>query len=239
LLEVLSNNHHHGLPLKFFEASHVYFPDRFGELPKEKMRLGLVISNGKDAQDLFNQVKGDIENTLEEVGIRNIAWQRPKNTSEVYKEGGVADLIIGSQILGQLGLISLPILSFFELSSPVVAAELDLATITSLATDLASYQPPPKYPAVVEDLSLLVPMEFEVGRILEVLRDIKVEGVGLSAKIKEVYTGEGVEEGKKSVMLELTYQPLKDNLDAEAAASIREFIITALERNSPIFIRRA
>jgi phenylalanyl-tRNA synthetase beta chain len=95
----------------------------------------------------------------------------------------------------------------------------------------------PRFPAVIEDLSIIVPEEM---RAAEVVRIIHQAGGGLlrAARLFDVYRGEQVGAGKKSLAYSLTYQAEDRTLTDKDVEKVRAQIIRALEGQHGAIVRR-
>jgi phenylalanyl-tRNA synthetase beta chain len=207
-------------PCKLFELERIYLPQKGGELPKENFRLAGLVSN-QQFNNLtiqpFYFIKGIVEGLLKELGIKDVTFQpdlqNPSTTSVIRLRGGQ-----GRQI-GTIGWAEKSALFF----------DLNFDTIVELATDQKTYTPIPEYPPIIEDLSIILPPKTFIA---DVISEIKKQ----SKLIKEVEVADIYPE-KGSVTLRLTYQHAKKTLTDTKIATIRQKIITGLEKNLKVKIR--
>jgi phenylalanyl-tRNA synthetase beta chain len=105
--------------------------------------------------------------------------------------------------------------------------ELDLATLVELAPERVEYEDVITFPALLQDLAVAVPEEVEAGLLVAAVRE--AAGPELrDARVFDVYRGEQVGEGRKSVALHLAFQSPERTLSDDDAAALRARIVAAL-----------
>ena len=107
------------------------------------------------------------------------------------------------------------------------AFELDLATLVEAAPERVEYEDVITFPALRQDLAVAVPEEVEAGALVAAAKE--AAGPELrDVRIFDVYRGEQVGEGRKSVALHLSFQSPERTLSDDDAAASRERIVAAL-----------
>ncbi len=190
-----------------FEIARVYLPS--GEqLPEERWRLGAIVQGG------YAAAKGVAE-TLYDALHADLAVRRV--THPLLHPGKAAETDAG--ILGELH----PTL----LEGEWGALELDLTTLFAAAPDAVEYEDVLTYPAVRQDIAVAVEEDVEVGALVAAAREA---GAPLLREVRvfDVYRGEQVGEGRKSVALHLAFQSPERTLTDEEAAELRETIVARL-----------
>jgi phenylalanyl-tRNA synthetase beta chain len=105
--------------------------------------------------------------------------------------------------------------------------ELSLDPLFAEVPERIEYEDVVTYPALRQDLAIAVPEDVEVGALVEASRD--AAGPELrEARVFDVYRGEQVGEGRKSVALHLVFQSPERTLSDDDAAALRERIVAAL-----------
>ncbi len=92
-----------------------------------------------------------------------------------------------------------------ELTEPCALCELDITELIAYVLPRQSIEPPPRFPAVRRDLALVIDREFPVGSVVRTVAQVEsplLEDVELF----DVYEGEPIATGKKSVALALNYR---------------------------------
>ena len=230
--------------LALFEIGPVFEPrsgagsnDPEQALPDEPGKLALVITGARHAtawdvkestvMDFFD-MKGRVELLL--AGLRcldvtyvpteSVSWLHPGKSAEVLVKGGH---------VGVFGELHPLVKERFELDdAPVLVAEFDLK---ALADATSSYQitPVADFPPVYEDIAVIVDESIPAARVEALIRQTGGKGI-TDVRLFDLYRGEQIGAGKKSLAYSLTYQsPEKTLTDAEAAA-IRNKIVRRLEQ---------
>ncbi|BDG07452.1 phenylalanine--tRNA ligase subunit beta [Anaeromyxobacter paludicola] len=218
--------------VRLYEAARVYAPHPEGAAPAdgpdgapahEAWRLAAVLagrrsplgwSAGSEAADFYD-LKAAVEGLLEALGVARAgfrsggpSWLHPRSAATV---------LAGGRELGHLGELHPRVSEAFELPRGVLAFELDLAALASLARIVPGYRPVPRFPAVLRDLAVVVAEEVPAG---EVLRCVRAEPLVEEVTLFDVYRGAPLAAGKKNLAMALRYRlPERTLTDAEADAA--------------------
>lgn len=234
LLEVLSHNdNHHTHGVSLYEMAKVYLPSDDAEaLPEEKFKVMIGFYGEGD----FYRMKGVVESVLAESGIKDAVYSAcPDDPS--YHPGRCA--VVSSadgRAIGVFGEIHPSVQKTYGIGSPVYAAELDLNTLFALSNFDTHYTPLPKYPATTRDFAFVVSDEIEVGAIENVMKKAGGKTVE-SVKLFDVYRGEQVPEGMKSLAFNVSMRSPDHTLTDEEADKVTKKILTLLERELGITLR--
>jgi phenylalanyl-tRNA synthetase beta chain len=190
-----------------FEIARVYLPS--GErLPDEHWRVAGVMQGG------YETVKGVVEALYGALGVELRVERR---SHDLLHPGKAAAAEAGW--VGELH----PTL----LEGIWGAFELDLATLFDAAPDVIVYEDVLTYPAALQDLAVAVDEEVEVGALVDAAREAAGE-ILREARVFDVYRGEQIGEGRKSVAIHLTFQSPERTLTEEEASDVRDWIVAAL-----------
>ncbi|HUI09770.1 MAG TPA: phenylalanine--tRNA ligase subunit beta [Bacteroidota bacterium] len=230
LLEVVARNQNAGNPdLRLFEIGRVFSVDETGTphavenfLEREMVCLVLTGSSApvhwsspKREADLFD-IKGDIEFLLAKFALdksRFISY----STSNGLTERPLAIEIQGSNA-GYLGPVRGDVLAEFRIERPVFAAELDIAVLGTSAPRV--YVPLPRFPRVRRDVAFTVDAGIPAEDLERTLRDSASELLR-SVDVFDVYEGEQLPGGKKSIAFTLEFMSLEKTLtDAEIETEV-------------------
>ncbi len=221
--------------LAFFEIGPVFEP-KGSELPDELPRLALAMTglreqaswDDKPTTDYdFFDLKGRIEELLAGLQLGRASFS-PAGSSPHLHPGKSAEVRIREQLVGTLGELHPMVKEHYEFGpAPVLVAEFDLALLRSLKPR-AKVAPVPEYPAVLEDIALILEQDVPASRVEDLIREAGGDAI-TNVRLFDIYRGEQVGQGKKSLAYRLTYQaPDRTMTDAEAAA-IRNRIVKRLE----------
>ena len=223
-------------PFRFFEAGRVFLP-RAGDLPEEAETVAAVMAgirgeeswmdtisnNGMD----FYDAKGMVEWLLGRLGIEGITWELAQHA--VYQEGRCASMKTGSKVLGYVGEIHPSIVEKFDLDAGAVAGfELSLgALLGALPESDRRFSSLPRFPAATRDLALVVLVDVPAGRVTElILRNRLVH----SAQLFDIYSGENVSAGTKSLAFHVQFQAPDRTLTNEEVGRSLDGLLRTLER---------
>lgn len=210
LLATLARNQRHqegGMSL--FEVSRTYIP-REGDLPEEReMLVGIASGPRQEASWLtdggetgFFDVKGVIEALFASLGVE-VAFE-PFDDDPTLQTDRTARIVAGGAPLGVLGEVRPNIAETFDLlPHPIILFEMELAPIIPLLGSVGRYQPLPRFPSVLRDLALVVDEAIPASRVEEILRS---SSLAVSATLFDVYQGEQVPPGKKSLAFRVAYR---------------------------------
>jgi phenylalanyl-tRNA synthetase beta chain len=190
-----------------FEIARTYHPS--GEqLPTERWRVAGVVAGG------YEVVKGVLETLYESLGLE---LRVARATHPLLHPGKAASATAGW--LGELH----PTL----LEGTWGAFELDLDELFADVPERIVYEDVITYPATLQDIAVAVDEDVEVGALLDAARE--TAGALLrEARVFDVYRGDQVGEGRKSVAMHLAFQSPERTLTEEEATSARERIVAAL-----------
>jgi phenylalanyl-tRNA synthetase beta chain len=245
LLDVIRSNIYHHEHVALFELNKVYLASEDGPLPDEPRRLTIVMSGprepeswkGGDQQPLdFYDLKGVLETLLDGLHISGAHYEPIQHPT--FYPGRTARLSVNDKTIGILGEIHPLVREGFDLpDQPVLAAELDLDVLLAQVPTGMHVTDVPRFPAITEDLAVIVddqtPAELVQASIL-------AAGGGTvlhSVKLFDVFKGEQIGIGKKSLAYRLTYQADRTLTDAEVA-KVREVIVKRLRDTVGAVLRR-
>jgi phenylalanyl-tRNA synthetase beta chain len=207
LVEVAQRNVELGVEgVAVFEVARVYLPD--GDLPDERVRVAAV------AEGDFAHGKGAVEALYAALKIEP-SFVRAQDA--LFHPGKCARTSAG--LLGELH----PRL----LDGAWCGFELELATLAAEGTGAVRYQDVISFPAVRQDIAVVVPEEVEAGSIVAAAHEAAGEELR-EARVFDVYRGDPVPTGKKSVAFSVVFQSTERTLTEEDAARLRAAIVQAL-----------
>ncbi|MCT4613067.1 MAG: phenylalanine--tRNA ligase subunit beta [Clostridia bacterium] len=229
MLTVLSKNYNQrNKNVRMFEVAKVYNPVcedvKCSELPNEDKHLSIGAYGDMDYYDL----KGTIETLLE--GL-NIKYDFEAKTSIDYMHPGrTAAIISRNQEIGHIGEVHPLVLDNYDIKEKVYYAELNLDKLIDFKVKKFKLKPLPKYPAMNRDLAFLVKDEILVGDIEKIIRRNN-PGFMEEYSLFDIYKGEQIEEGKKSVAYNFVFRSADRTLTDEEVNKAMDKIITELKAN--------
>ncbi|MDA8390497.1 MAG: phenylalanine--tRNA ligase subunit beta [Gammaproteobacteria bacterium] len=213
--------------LRLFELARCYEPHG-GEVREVTRLAGLILgprhpecwANPRAAVDFFD-IKGDIEALCQILGLDLTLVARPQPH---LQSGQSAVLVVGEQVVGTLGGLHPRERARLGFDEPVYVFEL-----TPLMRPMVvQVTEPPRFPAIRRDLALVVRAQVAAGDILKTTRE--AAGPLLRELVLfDVYQGEGLDFGKKSLALGLTLQDFSRTLTDEVVDDVMARTLSALE----------
>jgi phenylalanyl-tRNA synthetase beta chain len=234
MLETMSYNRRLSDQLMFFEIGRVYFPSRAEELPTEGRRLGITLTGtvesvwwmGPDPVWMgFFHVKGIVDRLLERLGLSHSGCD--SSAFGPLHPGKSAVLHINGIEVGFLGELHPEVQRRFDLlDRPVGVAELNLEVLFKNRR-VHPYRAISPFPPAKEDLAVVLEDDIPADRIvqlaLEAGRPLVKEAV-----IFDIWKGEKIPAGRKSIAFSLTYQAEDHVLRADEMKQTRERIVKRL-----------
>ncbi len=237
LLETAAANLHFRNRVAIFEVDEVFIPRPDQELPDEPRRLSLLMAGVRDDRhwlsvpgpnlDFFD-LKGVVEALLERLHILDAVYEPADHPT--FQPGRTARLRVGDVEIGFLGELHPAVRATFDLPQMrVAAAELDLEALLAQVPPTWLAQPISPYPAVLQDLAVVVDETVPAAAVHKII----VEAGGFllkEAKLFDLYRGEPVPVGKKSLAYALTFQAPDKTLSDEIVAHQVVRIVARLRR---------
>jgi phenylalanyl-tRNA synthetase beta chain len=219
--------------LRLFEAGNAYGKS-YDEGHYQEPRLGMILQgrrlpsgwSGGPAPADFYDLKGTVEALLSHVGA-GPAHMVPTRARPFLSEGKAADILLHGETIGWLGAVRPELLSEYELPGPVFYSEIRIQAALTAWPAAGSYRPLTKFPPVFRDVACVFPAAIPVGDVLSMVREVSPEVEG--ATVFDVYTGEKIGEGKKSVAIRVKLQPFDRTLTDSEVHSIHTKIVDLLE----------
>ena len=230
MLENLARNYNNRAPeAALFELATEYIPQGDDVLPLERKKLlAGAFGQGRD----YYTLKGAVEALLSSLCIAD--WEfEVKADHPSYHPGRTALLTAGGEPLGIVGEIHPKVLENYGIDVKVCVADLDLCSLMRHAAPERSYKPMPRFPAVTRDLALVCDKALPVIRLQKAIQ----RGGGKlleEVSLFDVYEGEHVAPGKKSVAYSLTLRaPDRTLTDEECAAALKK-VMRELEKEGAV-----
>lgn len=155
-----------------------------------------------------------------------------------FHPGKCARVQVGEEYLGVIGEIHPLVRENYRLpDTPVVMGELELDILVEHFSRLYEVEPLPSQPPVLEDLAIVVDERVPASGIADVIRETAGELLA-DLQLFDVYQGDQVGEGKKSLAYNLVYQHPRKTLTDKEVAAIRERIIKNLDKEFSAYLRR-
>lgn len=221
--------------LWLFETANVYEPKALPltEVPHERpMACGIMM--GKVTEAAWNQaqrdtdfydVKGVVDGLLAKLGLTQYNIQP---SSESYYHPGVsAHYTVNGVTIANYGELHPQVVKNFDLSGKVYMFEIDLEAVLSITVPPFRYQSFSKFPGTSRDLAIVAPVSVTSGDIVALIKEHGGEYLE-SVSIFDVYEGEHIEAGYRSLAYNLQFRSMEGTLNDEDIDGAIQAIIDAL-----------
>jgi len=214
--------------VRLFETGLCFLP---GDPIKQEARLGLVMMGPRAPENWANEgtktdffdMKGEVEQLLHVAA--DTAVFRPCTWPGLH-DGQTAEIVIGGQIVGILGAIHPVTAEAMDLPPATYVAELQLSAVT--ASCLPAYVEISRFPETRRDIAVVLNAETPAAAVEDVVR--QAAGPALAdLRIFDVYAGQGIEPGHKSLALGLTFRDQSRTLDDFEITSVMTQVIDSLQ----------
>ena len=224
LTSLATNYNRRNKDVRLYEMGNVYLPHALPltELPDEKMKLTLGMYGDGD----FFTMKGVLEELFEKLNFGKDVDFVPTQEYPYLHPGRQANIMKGKLMIGFLGQVHPEAAENFDMKADCYVAVLDMDTVVMLTRDDVKYAGLAKFPGSGRDLALVADKAVLAGDIEKVLR--KAGGNILeSVTLFDVYEGEQLGEGKKSLAYSLKFRAADRTLaDAEVNEKIDKMLKT-------------
>ena len=175
----------------------------------------------------FYDIKGIVEGVLEVCGISNYTLQ--KTDAPTFHPGRNAAVLFGRRQIGIFGEAHPEVLENYDLPYKAYLFELDMEALTDTAIFAKRFEPISVYPKVERDLAIVVDKETLSDMPTELIYKTGGEWVE-SVRLFDVYEGEQVPEGKKSLAYAITYLSASETLTDKAVNALHDKIVKRLNQ---------
>jgi phenylalanyl-tRNA synthetase beta chain len=216
VLDLAAANLRHEQVVRMFEIGPVYLPQPGEKLPREPAHLALVLSGPRRSEFWADADKGqapmldffDLKGVLEALAADMHLPQVSYCAASVsyLHPGKSAEWLIGGKAVGSLGELHPKVAEAYNLGGrPVLVSEFDLEAILDAVPARYTYVPVPRFPAALRDIAVIVEESITAERILG---EVRTAGGALLRDVRlfDVYRGESIPPGTKSLAYALSYQ---------------------------------
>ena len=226
MLDILARNYsYRSRDVRLYEIGRVYLPGGPDGLANEPRMLTLgAYGEGYD----FFTMKGAVESILRDLRVAGAAFRACQDDPS-YHPGRCAGVYAGEKLLGVMGQIHPAVAANYGVDCELYCAELSFEALLEAQGPGAEYHPLPRFPAVSRDIAVVCREEVTVGELEACIR--KAGGRLLrDVVLFDIYRGQGVAEGSKSVAFSMTLRADDRSITAAEADGEVKDILTALEQ---------
>ena len=225
LTSLATNYNRRNKNVRLYELGNIYLPKQvpLTELPEERMQFTLGMYGEGD----FFTMKGVVEEFLEKVGIREKVFYNPAAGKEFLHPGRQAAIEYKGKVLGYLGEVHPQVRDNYDIGERAYIAVLDMPEILPYTTFDRKYSGIAKYPSVTRDISMVMPKTILVGQIEDIIEK-KAGKILESYSLFDIYEGNQIKEGCKSVAYSITFRAPDRTLEDKDVTEAMNKILKAL-----------
>ncbi len=213
--------------------------------PKENRSVAIAITGRRalsfwsggerDAKFDAYDLKGLVEDLLEQFGLRGIAFGKRAESTALFLES--AAVTLGGKLpLGELGQLLPALAKKYDLRDAVFLAEFNLDLLLSKRNPAKSFKSLPQFPSSRRDVAMLVPEATTHEAVLQTVKQSKPANLE-SVELFDVFRGQGVPEGRKSLAYAFTYRAADKTLTDADVNSAHEKVLASLQQQLSAVMR--
>lgn len=226
LTSLSTNFNRRNKDVRLYELGNIYLPKSLPvtELPDERMQFTLGMYGEGD----FFTMKGVVEEFLEAVGMKKVCAYDPNAGKTFLHPGRQANIVYDNVTVGYLGEVHPMVCAAYSMKTRVYIAVLDMPSIVPMTSFDRKYTGIAKYPAVARDISMVVPKDVLAGDIEKMIRQ-RGGKILESIRLFDIYEGDQIQEGYKSLAYSLTFRDMTKTLNEEDVNAAMKKILNGLE----------
>lgn len=234
LLEAARYNLNRRIPdVHLFEMGRVFVPEREGELPREPLFLGCLVTGrwtpkewGREPEEAdFFVLKGVLEVLVRALHVEE--WSLRRSECPFLHPSQCSEVLLGERVAGYLGTLHPRVLEALDIKGGVEVMELDVSALLEAACMVPPYRDIPRFPSVQVDLAVVVREEVDAAEVERVIRDAGGELLR-EVRLFDLYRGEQLGEEEKSLAYSLVFYALDRTLRDEEVRRGVDKIVEAL-----------
>ncbi len=232
MIHAMGRNQKRGnLEGKIFEIGNKFIPDKLPltDYPDERETLCIGVFGKNES---FFTLKGLTETVAE---CLNISFTYEKTSKTFLHPYQAAAVFCEGREIGYLGRITYEIMNAESMRYPAYVCEIDLETLSEFYGKAPVFKPLPRFACENRDLALIMDKDITCGQVMEVISDACSYVTDI--KLFDVYEGEQVAQGKKSMAFTVTFTPGEEEFTAESVDGYVHKILKNLKKQLEIELR--
>ena len=243
LLEVLKyNSARQNESFGVYETGAVFLANKGDELPEEREHLAAAITGvwhshswqGEKKPVDFYVLKGILEGLFNKLGVSSqINYVQSK--MDGLHPGRTAEILLNGAKIGFVGQVHPTMQKNFDLKDTFVF-ELSLKAVLEASTEPLHYNAIPRFPSITRDIALVAEKETASGQLKEIIAEAGGKLLK-DVQVFDLYEGDRMEAGKKSIAFSLKYEDPEKTLTDEEVTKVHEKVLEALKEKAGAVLR--
>jgi phenylalanyl-tRNA synthetase beta chain len=216
-----------------------------GGQAREERRLALALTGrrapafwsgqDRDAKRDIYDLKGALEEFLEQFGLRAVTFTRRADSTALFLES--AAIALGGKLpMGECGQLLPTLVKRYDLRDAAFLAELNLDQLLARRNAAKSFKPLPQFPGVRRDVAMLVAESVTHDAVLEVVRRTKPANLE-NVELFDVFRGQNIPAGQKSVAYAFTYRAADKTLTDGEVNAAHDKLVEQFKQRLPAVVR--
>lgn len=243
-LSTLAENLKYRTSARLFEARPVYLPRHAKTLPEERPLVAIALGGARGSRSLYDggagepldffDLKGIVETLLARLGLTKVSYA--PSSYATFQPGRAAEVLVDGVLAGVFGEVHPLVAAAFGLSGRLAVAELDLDALRAKVPVTVRARVVTRHQPTVQDFAIVVDEAIPVGDVQRTILTA-AQPLAESARLFDVYRGEQIPTGKKSLAFEVTFTAPDRALADRELARLRERIAGTLHKQLRATIR--
>lgn len=229
LLQNIKDNFNKNIyDVKIYEISKIFNPGK-EEVAEERVKIGIALG-GKDTKHIwkvnpnkydFFELKGYVEELFDVAGLKSYKLERSQD--KTFHPGRSAEIMVGKDCIGVFGEIHPDVLTNMGIKEKTYVAEIDMEKMLKYSKSKVEYERIIKYPAVDRDLAIVVKEDVMAGNMIKDIE--RSNNIIEKVELFDVYSGDRVENGYKSIALNIKFRSKKGTLEEKEVTDAMDKIL--------------
>lgn len=229
LLKAAFENLKHEDVVRLFEMGNVFRKRQHEEGHSECVHVaGVVAEKLRGTDQIFFELKGALSLFFEQLGVDAGFYDVPSPDGMVLHPHRSCLIKIGEEKIGIMGELHPRVLAAYGMNGHVALFEIDADVLGKLTQKEMEFRPVSRYPSVMRDIALLVPLDTRMAEVEDVIENTGGELL-VDTDLVDIYAGPELPDGKKNFAFRLVFQASDRTLTDEEVNAIVEKITKALE----------
>lgn len=230
---------------RLYELGKTFYKNQ-SEQYKEKNNLALIEWGqdlsvwGHSKEPIVIRLKGAIESLLEGLGVLRYEWDQDQSTwssaPDFLHPFQGACLKINNKSVGYVASVNPGLLEDEKIRVPMAIAEIEWDVLLSVIKKTSRVHDISRFPVMERDLALVVPAQQSIGEIVKLIRK-EVKDILLDVRPFDIYEGDRLPKGQKSIALRMRYQSKVSALTEDEIGLAQNRIIEKLAKDLSIHLR--
>lgn len=228
---------------RIFEMRRVYLDREGKELPDEPIKIAGLISgmrnlegwNQQKAAVDFYDAKGVVENIFDQLNIAHVTFDS-SNVDNYYHPGKACNIRLNKEIIGSLGEIHPSVQENYGLEKPIYFFELNFEKLVVYSKEEVAACAPPRFPDTTRDIAMILDEETPANEVLNCIMSLDENEIA-GAEIFDLYKGEHIPTGRKSIAVRVRYRSPDRTLTDDEVSRLHTRVIETMTKKLNVSIR--